>query len=417
MTPGDGLAIAVVGAGVVGIASALALQAEGHRVALIDPEPPGSGASFGNAGGITTCAVVPTASLALLRGLPRMLTDPLSPLAIRWRHLPTLAPWLIRFALAARPAEVERLSLALADLHGECLPAWLDLMADTGTADLLERRGLLYVYLSAAAHARAKPAHDLRRRRGCRVETLGPAEIREIEPALTHEAKIGEFVPDCAHVTSPGILTRRLAEVFAARGGTVATAQATGFSGFRESGPRQVITDRGPVPCDRVVIAAGAYSRPLARMLGTRVPLESERGYHAHVADPGFAPRAHMLAGDGGFAVTPMSDGLRLAGTVELASRDAAPDYDRARILIGQARRLFPDLRGSRATLWMGRRPSLPDSLPVIGPAPRAPGAVFAFGHGHQGLTLAAVTARAVAALIAGRAPPFDPRPFGADRF
>ena len=176
-------------------------------------------------------------------------------------------------------------------------------------------------------------------------------------------------------------------------------------------------TDGEPIDVDACVIAAGAHSNALSSQLGADVPLETERGYHAMLASPSVVTRAPIASGEGKYFVTPMEEGLRIAGTVELAGLDAPPDYRRADALLAKAQRLLPGLRGARVERWMGHRPSLPDSMPVIGRAPHAANAFFAFGHGHVGLTAAAPTGEIIADLVAGRPPFMDIAPFAAERF
>jgi glycine/D-amino acid oxidase-like deaminating enzyme len=408
--------VAVIGAGVIGLCTALALQEAGCRVIVLDRHPPGSGCSSGNAGGITPSAVVPIATPGILGTVPKMLTDPLSPLAIRWSYLPQLLPWLVRFLRAGTAARVAEISAALATILGLAVENWARLLDDTGTTALWRRQGLLYVYESEAAWRVVQPDHAMRRQKGFAVETLAAHELRQMVPALSRGHRFGAFIPACAHVVNPQRLCSRLAEKFVARSGVIRETEVTGLRARPDAQP-QIIHEAGEIVADRVVIAAGAHSRPLAAAVGAWVPLDTERGYHAMLPRPGIEIALPMMSGDGKFAITPMEEGLRLAGTVELGGLAAAPNYEPARILIKQAKRMFPGVSDVDARLWMGFRPSMPDSLPVIGPVPKAPSVILAFGHGHLGLTLGAVTGQLVAAMVAGRALPIDPAPFRTDRF
>ncbi|MBM3571273.1 MAG: FAD-binding oxidoreductase [Alphaproteobacteria bacterium] len=257
----------------------------------------------------------------------------------------------------------------------------------------------------------------LKRRHGMKAEELGPEELRQMEPALARDVVGGYFLPECGHTVLPLALTQRFVEDFRRRGGVVRRARVTDFADLADNGPRNVVTDDGVIACDAVVIAAGAYSRPLAARLGADVPLDTERGYHTVLPNPGISLRLPMLSGDGSFGITAMADGIRLAGTVELGGNDAPPNYRRLEPMLRHARALLPGLRTEGGTQWMGRRPSMPDSLPVIGRNPRHRHVLLAFGHGHLGLTQSATTGRLVADLAADRAAPIDMAPYRPERF
>ncbi|MEE8275644.1 MAG: FAD-dependent oxidoreductase [Alphaproteobacteria bacterium] len=406
----------VIGAGIVGVACALTLQRDGWRVTLLDPEAPGEGASKGNAGIIAVDHTTPLALPGLLPRVPRMLLDSQSPLAIRWRYLPRLLPWLARFLAASTPGRVERISRALATLMAGAADAYTPLVEGAGARELFRRQGVVYVYAGAASFARARAEMAIRRRTGVEIEELGAAELGQLVPGLSADITHGAFFPASAHVVDPHRLVQMLAEDLVGRGGTLVKERAVGFE-FRDRAVAGVRTGSGRHGADAVVVAAGAWSNPLARRLGVRVPLDTERGYNVTLPAPGIELRLPVVSGDFAFALTPMAMGVRLAGTVEFAGLEAPPDPARSDALIAGARRLFPEIDTSDGTTWMGCRPSMPDSLPVIGRAPSHPNAFLAFGHGHIGLTTAAITGRAVADLAAGRPPPLDLSPFRPDRF
>ncbi len=408
--------ITVIGAGIVGLCCARWLQREGMRVTVLDPVPPGESCSFGNAGIISTGSVEPLAMPGVLRKVAGWLVDPLGPLTIRWRHLPRLAPWLVRLLAASRPGRVGRIADALHALNAPGLDAYRRLLGAGDVARLVRDNGILFVYESEAALDEAAAGWEMRRARGVRVERISRDALRQLEPALGPTFAGAVFIEDSSHVVDPAGMVTTLAERFAADGGGIERRRVTGFD-LGPEGPRAVYTDAGPRDAGAVVIAAGAWSRTLVAKFGSRVPLEAERGYHVTLPEPGVAPLRPVGFIERGFIATPMAMGLRLAGTVELASLDAPPDYRRARALLEHGRRLFPGLDGDGASEWMGCRPSLPDSLPVIGRAPGLSNVYFAFGHGHLGLTQGAVTGELIAALVAGRPPAIDLAPYRADRF
>ncbi|HZD26802.1 MAG TPA: FAD-dependent oxidoreductase [Alphaproteobacteria bacterium] len=415
-SPAGAEAVTVVGAGIVGLACARALQRDGRAVTVIDPGEPGGGASYGNAGILSAGSVLPEATPGLLRRVPGMLLDPLAPLTIRPAYLPRLMPFLLRMLRNATPARVEALSAALATLVLNGMESWRALLDDEDFAGLVRRQGCLYLYETAAALKASAADNAMRRRRGVAVELLGPDEVKQLVPALGPRIAGGALATGSGHVVNPLRLAQALAARIRADGGRILRERVTGFE-TDGSGSVRAITERGSHAAGAVVVAAGAFSRPLAAALGSRVPLDTERGYHMMLPKPGVELRLPLLVSPGGFGVTPMEHGIRLAGTVEFAGLEAPPNHARADLLLRHARRLFPELADEGAERWMGFRPSLPDSLPVISASPHRPNVFFAFGHGHLGLSLAAVTGRMVADLAAGRRPVVDPQPFRVDRF
>ena len=281
---------------------------------------------------------------------------------------------------------------------------------------LVRREGSLIVYRTRAGWEAAQPGLELRARHGIFWEELGPEALHSLDPALTPALHRGVLLPGNGHTVDPYALVSRLAATLVRRGGRLLTATATGFALDGER-LHAVATDAGPIPADAAVLAAGIHSRGLARTLGDRVPLESERGYHLMLRSPAVAPRLPTLSAEEQFVATPMAGGVRLTGTVELAGVSAPPDWRRAHALLSLARLLYPDLPATADAVWMGHRPSTPDSLPVIGRARRSPDVIYAFGHGHLGLTGAPSTGRLVAELIGGRPPFIDTAPFAPGRF
>jgi D-amino-acid dehydrogenase len=416
--PSDAPEVVVVGAGIVGICCALQLQLAGARVTVLDRAAPGEGASYGNGAVIDEGSVIPVATPGILKQLPKMLLDPLSPLALRWSYLPKLAPWLRRFLAAARPAEVERISRALAKLQAGTLDSYAQLLEAAGAPEMLQRRGWLCVYQTEAGYRAYTDSLELQRRRGVQYEVLPPEELRQLEPALGSSERFhaGLYYPDVGHVTDNFRLVQVLAQALQDRGGRISREEVRGFA-FGAEGPEQVVTDRDRHAFDRVVIAAGAWSRDLVRQLGSDLPLDTERGYHLTLPASGVQPRMPVFSTERAMVSTPVEGGLRLAGTVELGGLDAPPDWRRADLLLNNARGWYPDLDGAGASRWMGFRPSMPDSLPVISLAPRHRNAIFAFGHGHCGLMMGARTGELVRDLALNRTPSLDLTPFRADRF
>lgn len=406
----------MIGAGIVGMSAALHLQRAGRRVTVIDPRAPGTMASFGNAGGIVTGALMPTSTPGLWKQVPRMLLDPMGPLRIRWRYLPRLTPWLIRFLRAGRPGRLEPTARALWPLLSRAYDEHLALARLVGAEDIVHPNGWLKLYQTEAGFAQSLPERELMARFGVNAQILGPGEIGELEPGLVRRFVRGIYQPDSGSVTSPGRLVRTYAGHFVAGGGTVVGEAVRRLASVADQ--VEVTTDLGIHRFDEVVVAAGAWSARLARTLGERIPLETERGYHLNLASDG-AVELHRptFFADRGLVLAPMEDGVRLTGGVELAGLDAPPDFVRIKRLLPVARELLPGLSDTITREWMGHRPSTPDSLPVIGRSPRNPRVIHAFGHGHLGLTLGPVTGRLVAGIAAGGPQEIDPAPYRPDRF
>lgn len=408
--------LVVVGAGIVGVCCAAWLLRDGHRVTLLDRQGPGEGASFGNASVFASESVLPVAMPGILRRVPGMLADPLGPLAIRWGYLPRLAPWLLRFVAASRPARVEAIARALAALQDGAFEDYQPLLGAAGLADTVVRRGWIGAYLDPAKLADGRLAVEMQRVHGVAVEELGPDALRQMEPALSRGIAGGFYYPEVAHSLDNYGTVTGLAEHCRSQGAEVLRGEARRLV-LRDGRVAAVATDQGELACDAVVVAAGAWSKKLAADAGAPVPLDTERGYHLTIPEPNIALSRPIYSSEFGMACTPISAGLRLGGTVELGGLEAPPDWRRAEVLAERGRQLFPELRVEGASRWMGFRPSMPDSLPVVGASPRVPNAFLAFGHGHLGLTLGARTGRLVADLVAGRTPVVDPAPYRADRF
>ena len=410
--------VLVIGAGLVGLALAFRLQQDGAEVAVVDPEPPAEGgASFGNAGAISSTSVVPLAMPGLLKQVPRMLLDPAAPLHIPARYWLRAAPWLLRFVAAAGPATVARAAAALDQLQKLALEQHLALARDIGAPELLATNGNLYVYRDEAQLAKDRAGFELRRSYGARVEVLDRAGIDALEPQIGPAYRIGVFFPDHGHCASPARYGRAVAGALLRAGGEIRRDRilALTVAGGRVTGAQGEAQHHA---ADEVVVAAGAWSARLLAPLGYRIPLETQRGYHVNLPASGLSLSRPITPADRKVFITPMEGAVRVAGTVEIAGLDAAPNAVRAKLLYDDLAAVFPDARieGSSG-FWMGHRPCLPDSVPVIGPARRIGGLWFAFGHGHLGLTGSAPTAEMLAPAILGRPANQDFTPFAAERF
>lgn len=405
--------IAILGAGVVGLAIAEALTAEGREVVLVDPGQPGMGASYGNAGTIADYAVMPVGSPDVLRNLPSLLLNKNSPLAIRRAALPSLMPWLARFALQSLPGPTRRNAAVIAALVADACPSWLALADRIGGSAILQHKGCLYLYETQAAFKAAEADMAFRRAQGITVELISPDTLAGMEPGLPAVEGGAAFFPKAVFLSDPGLMVQTLAtHVFQKAGFVQAEARTISrqFDGIVVEGPDLRLRAR------KVIIAAGAHSKTLALQAGDKVPLDTERGYHVEwdMAAPRLTRPACPTSR--GFYLCPMTGRLRVAGTVELGGLTAPPSPHRIRKLVEGASAIFPDL-GEPDREWMGFRPSMPDSVPVIGPSRAGAEVIHAYGHGHIGLTLAPITARLVADLVAEREPELDLTPYLPSRF
>lgn len=408
--------ITVIGAGIVGVATACYLRRDGHQVTIVDERPPGEYCSFGNAGILSPGSCVPQAMPGILWKVPRYLVDPMGPLALRWSYLPRALPWLTRFVANSRRAKVEQIADALRPLLKQTFDAYEPLAKHAGVADLIRRTGYVAVYETESAYRGDALAWQLRRDRGVAIEELDADGIRRMVPALAPIYRLGLYLPEQGYVANPERLTKALAAKFEEDGGEILRRRVLDIE-RSPAGAAALVTDAGRLQVETLVICAGVHSGGLAAKLADRVPIEAERGYHVTYSDPRVELSMPVMAPEGKFFVTPMEMGLRIAGQAEFAGIDAEPNYARAEVLAKHIGRMFPGISGADATNWMGRRPSLPDSLPVIGRATKARNVWYAFGHGHVGLCGGAPTGRVIADLIAGRKPSLDVAPYRVERF
>ena len=408
--------ITIIGAGIVGVACAIYLQREGHKVTLVERGEPGEGTSYGNAGSLAPGSIVPLAQPGTFRQVPSWILDPLGPLSLAWTALPALLPWLWHFRRACTTERVLRSAAAMRSLNRESVDTFTDLLFAAGAPELLSRTGMLQVYRSQGTFDASAGSRRLRIANGARVDVLGESDIRAAAPALAPQYRWGFSLPDGGHVRSPLRVTQTLVAHFREQGGSVVQAEVTGLV-LERGRVGAIATSAGTLPVERLVLSAGIWSRSLARSLDVRVPLASERGYHIHVPRPGLTLDVPVTDGERRFVATPMEGGLRFAGTSEFCSLDTAPDWNRAQALVKLAGGMLPGVNTEGHARWCGHRPSTPDGLPVIGPAPRYPNVLLAYGHGHWGLMAAPATGQVITDLVAGREPRLDLSPFRPDRF
>lgn len=409
----------IVGAGIIGLSCALAAQRRGWKVTLVDRDFEGDRASHGNAGGIAVSECVPL-SLAGMGLKPlKWLMDPLGPLSIRPRHAPKLLPWYMALRRASSPRNHARIGNALAALNRRSLADFEALLAEIGLSGDLHKRGALTVYETEKGYQDEQDAWQFKRERGVRWRPVSRDELRQLEPGLAPVFSHAVMLEDWAHIDDPKRIVDRLRSHVAAHGATLVAGKAAGLSldGAGTAAAGVVLASGEKITADRVVVATGAWSAHLAQSVGDRVLVESERGYNTTLPGSAALLNREVIFAERMFVATPLAIGLRIGGAAEFAGLEAPANYRRSDALLDLARRYLPGLDGSDARQWMGNRPTTPDSLPVIGPSARSDRILYAFGHGHLGLTQSATTAALIGDLLDNRFPGTDLRPYAVTRF
>jgi D-amino-acid dehydrogenase len=409
--------VAVLGAGMVGVSAALHLQRRGRSVVLIDRRGPGEETSYGNAGIIQREGVVPYPFPRDIRLLARYAFNLLPEANLHYSALPAIAPWLYRYWRASTPEGIAQTARGLKPLVERCIVEHEALMEPAGLLGLVRRTGYMRIYRSPetldAAFAKQQMEGE---RYGVNYRTLDAAEVAGLEPHLKSGLAGGMLMPDPVSVSDPGALVKGYAGLLAEGGGRVVEADVRMIA--QSAGGWTVTTSAGPIEAREVVLALGPWSGDLFRPLGYRFPLGFKRGYHQHFKPVGNATlNRPILDAEVGYVMAPMSRGIRLSTGAEFALRDAPPTPVQLTRVTPRAREVFPLGEAVDARPWLGRRPCMPDMLPVIGRAPRHPGLWFDFGHHHLGFTLGPVSGRLLAEMMTGAEPFIDAAPYAAERF
>ncbi len=406
----------IIGAGIVGVSTAIWLQRAGHSVTLVDRGEPGDGTSYGNGGVLASCSVVPVTVPGLLAKAPRMLLDPKQPLFMKWSYLPKLAPWLIRYLKHARSSETKRIAAALAPIIGDSLADHLALAKDTGAEKWIVPSDYLFIYNRRNDYENDAFSWAIRKSLGFSWDEMDATSFKEYDPVFSEKLSFAARLGDHGCIADPGQYVKDLAAHVVASGGHLLKADVEDV--VREEGRvTGVRTATDTIPCTSAVVATGAWSGPLSKKLGLDVPLESERGYHLELWEPNMYPRSPVMITSGKFVVTPMEGRIRLAGIVEFGGLDAPASRAPYRLLEDNIRAAMPGLTWKECTEWMGHRPAPADSIPLIGPVPGTKGAYMGFGHHHIGLTGGPKTGRLLSQMITGSKPNIDVSPYAPQRF
>jgi D-amino-acid dehydrogenase len=419
MTAADRPHVTIIGAGVVGVSTAVFLQTEGYAVTVIDRVAPGDGCSFGNAGGVVPSSVLPDFHSGVITKLPGWLLDPMGPLTIRWRHFSKALPWMLRAARNAVPSVARSIIEGKAALSLRVMSDYEIIMEATGTRDLLNMVDGIRLFDSEEQFQSEAEDRRIRAEFGFKQQRLSIEEVREMEPDIAPDFHCGATYDGWYHLSNPKTFVARMAEQVVRNGGVMLQDEVVRAEHDGARARKLHLRGKGEWPVEALVVTAGAYSDILARQLGSRVLLEAERGYHLTIPEPGVTLGRTITWATRHGAMVPMDVGLRLAGTDEFAGCDAPPDWKRADVLWTAFKRVLPGMRVLDETVsrWMGRRPGTPDSLPVIGPSPKLENVWYGFGHGHLGMTWGPTTGRLISELIVNKPTNVDLAAYRIDRF
>lgn len=407
--------IVVIGAGIIGSCCALRLTREGHKVTLIDRELPGSGCSYGNAGGISSGSIIPMALPGIWKKVPSWLIDKEGPLSVKWGYLPKASPWLLKWLCSSTEKAAEYSSLALFNLNQNAVQGYKELLTIQQADSLIRHTGHLYTYYKKPLGKGDHFASFIRDLHGIKTEEFYGKEIKDIEPTISSDFKYGLYLPEASFTINPQRLVSMLVKNFQAAGGIFIQNEVKQL--FKNEGLTYDITTRtGCIKADAVVIATGSWSKQILPENECSIPLETERGYHIMLHEPNLQPSLPVIAGDYKFFATPMESGLRLAGTVEISGLASLPNWKRAELLLDHAKKVFPGLQAAGSSVWVGNRPSFPSSIPLIDESVKNKNVFYAFGHGHYGLSGAPGTAEIICNLIDKTPPAFDIEPYSLAR-
>ncbi|MEE8295857.1 MAG: FAD-dependent oxidoreductase [Sphingomonadales bacterium] len=418
MTPGKEKTIAVIGAGIIGVTLARRLQREGWRVLLIDASEPGMGASFGNAGFIATDEILPLSHGISFGAVLKMLLNPMAPLTIRWQNFFSLIPWFWKFLKATRPNPMAKSAAALAALQSGALAAWNKTIREEALTPHVRRNGAMIVFETEKGFTQESAKFPFLDQHEIEYLVISGDQAREMIPELGPNITKAIYYPNGLHITDPLKVTKQIHDNFTRQGGQAIVDRISRFE-TKDGKLQALLGSKDAYKVDAAVLAAGHQSGDLLKTLGITVPLATERGYHVIVDHPPLKFDMTFGSHERGFFITPMADGLRLAGTVEFApaGREFSENWKRAEILKIYVEKLIPGIAGKETSRWMGHRPTLPDFLPCLGKVPDLENLYLSFGHQHLGLTLAPVCAEIICNLVTTGKTALDISPFDIQRF
>lgn len=410
--------VVVIGAGIIGVTSAINLQKKGYQVTLLDKEGVAAGASTGNCGLMAVSEIVPISKPGVLSQVPGWLMDPEGPVTVRAKHALTMMPWFMRFLRAGQTHNVLEIAQGLTQLSNKAAQAYAPLLQESGIEDILKPHEVIYLFDDRKEIKEDQFSWDLRHDCGFKTEFLEGDLIREMEPEISKHIDSGMLMKGWDYFSDPARLTKELANTFSAHGGEIKQAEVKDFVKRDGKVTALVLVDDEKLEADEFVIACGAWSRILAELLGDYIPVEAMAGYNTTIMDANVSLKHPLLHHNGGFVITPMEMGLRVGGTLELGGLTSEPNYNRVRAITRKAKSILPNLEVYEKTEWIGYRPMMPDTLPVIDHSPQFSNLVYACGHGQLGITYGAITGELVADLVSkGSSDKVNMSPYRATRF
>ncbi len=408
--------VTVLGAGIVGLCTALALQKTGFQVRIIDADAPGKGTSFGNAGVISPWSVVPQSMPGIWRHIPGWLLREDGPIFVRPRYFPVLIPWGLRFLNAGKLAKVREISTAMAAMNESNIELYREILKQSGDLHLVKESNYVHAFRDPDKLNLDSLEYSMRRQKGAELETIGESELHALEPALSSEFKAAVLIKNQARALSPLKISEAIARQLKSGGADFVQQKVLEIKPASKGGWK-IKTDSQKFHSPKLVVALGAWSAKLLKPLGLNIPMEAERGYHAEFAGTGISLNNSVMDMDLKMVASSMEGGVRIAGTAEFAGLDFPENQNRINGLVAMTFRMLPALSGCEPSVWMGSRPSLPDSLPCIGEISGHPGLMAAFGHSHYGLMMAPKTGQIISDLVIRKDPGIDITPFKTDRF
>ena len=407
--------VVIVGAGILGVCISLFLLKKDFKVTLRDRDEPGKrSASYGNAGHFSPYASVPLNRPDILLDVPAMLLSSNGPLALQWNYVPKMIPWFIKFVKNCSKKNMMYTAKYMHQILDLALPAYDELFQDIDVSGLVENKGIIYFWTDKDLKSRELEI-NMRKELGIEQQLLKPDEIHDLEPHIKRIYHGGVYYPSARHTRNPRKILLKLFDLFLRQGGHFEKQNVETIH-FSSDNKPIIKTNLNSYTFDKAIIACGAFSKKLTDQMDENIPLDTERGYHVH-----FKGHDHLLSRpviflNRGFGITPMEQGLRVVGTVEFGGLDNPLSKKRILNLVNNAKYLFPEL-SEHQDEWLGFRPSLPDSLPVIGPSKNYKNLFYAFGHQHLGWTLGAITGKIVAGMINGENTNLNLTPYSSLRF
>ena len=404
----------IVGAGIQGICIGLQLLKKNIPVTIFDKQDPAKMASYGNAGHFSPYAVLQFNRPDILVNIPKMLFSSYGPLALKWNYVPKMLPWFLNFVKNCNTKSMLHTAKYMHQILDLSLDAYDELFKEIDTTGLIERKGILYGWTDENLSSR-KLEMKVRADLGVKQTPVSKAEISDLEPNLQPIFHSGVLFDYAWHARDPYRISKKLFDLFIAKGGKFIKENVNQIKQIN-SQETSIKTDLKEYTFEKSVIACGAFSKKLTDQLGENIPLDTERGYHVHFKDMDHLLSRAVINLDRGFGLTPMNQGMRAVGTVELGGLNNPPSKKRIDYIIRCAKELLPEL-DKHDDEWLGFRPTLPDFLPVIGPSKKNKNIVYAFGHHHLGWTLGAITGKVVSGIIAEENTNLDLSPYNSARF